>query len=191
MKWILMLLGFGLSGLLYVQWEIFYEQAPQPASRGGDFPAVEKGLAVQSEIDGFVLDDQAAFEEISRRPLFIESRRPPESASEEVAPPVAPKGLNGLDLNTVLITPQRTVAWVKDAKSSELVRLGPGGEVRGWTVKAVQPDRLLLIAGKETAELELRKFPAQAAPATPPVQPKAKVRSLPKKNVPRNRMPRR
>ena len=186
MKWVLILLGFGLGSLLYVQWEIFHEQPPQPASRSGDSPAVEKGLAVQSVIDAFVLDDPAAFEEISRRPLFVESRRPPESTPKEVAPPEAKKELNGLDLKTVLITPQRTVAWLMDAKSSELVRLEPGGKVRGWTVEAVQPDRLLLIAGEETAELVLRKFPAQAAPVAPPVRQKAQ--QLPKKTVPRNRM---
>ncbi len=190
MKAVLLLLVLGLSGLLYVQWEMTPEQAPGPIPQSG----AERSEAVEPKAaaEDLVLGDPLAFDVISQRPLFTEERRPPEDAPAAVAVPEQSEDLKGLDLSTVLITPQKTVAWVKDAKSSELIRLEPGKKIRGWTVQAVQPSRLLLGTGKETAELELREFPAEVTPPRPPARPRRPAaRPTSKRPVPPNREPRR
>ena len=187
MKAVLLLLVLGLSGLLYVQWEVAPEQAPLPVIQRGAVPSDGGEPALQAAAEDFALSDPQAFDVISQRPLFAEGRRPPEDAPAEVGAPEQKEDLKGLDLSTVLITPQLSVAWVKDAKSSDLIRLEPGKKIRGWTVQAVQPDRLLLATGTETAELELREFPAEAAPRPPvrPVRPGARAPS--KRRTPPNR----
>ena len=188
MKAVLLLLVLGLSGLLYVQWEVAPEQAPPPVLQRGAAPSDGGEPASQAAAEDFALSDPQAFDVISQRPLFAEGRRPPEDAPAEVIAPEQKEDLKGLNLSTVLITPQVSVAWVKDAKSSDLIRLEPGKKIRGWTVQAVQPDRLLLASGTETAELELREFPAEAAPA-PPARPGARKPS--KRRTPPNRRKRR
>jgi hypothetical protein len=185
MRAVLLLLVLGLSGLLYVQWELAPEQAPSLAPQRGAAPS--EGVEPKVAAEDFALGDPQAFDEISQRPLFTEGRRPPEDVPQEVVAPEQKEGLKGLNLSTVLITPRESVAWVKDAKSSELIRLEPGKKIRGWTVQAVQPDRLLLASGTETSELELREFPAEAAPRPPvrPVRPGARAPS--KRRSPPNR----
>ena len=171
MKVVPLILVLGLSGLLYVQWEVAPEQAPLPIPQPGAPPSDGEVPAAQAAAENFALGDPQAFDEISQRPLFVEGRRPPEDAPVEVGAPEQMEDLKGLDLSTVLITPRETVAWVKDANSSEQIRLEPGKKIRGWTVQAVQPDRLLLASGKKTAELELREFPAEAVPPRLPARP--------------------
>ena len=184
MRAVLLLLVLGLSGLLYVQWELAPEQAPSLAPQRGAAPS--EGVEPKLAAEDFALGDPQAFDVISQRPLFAEGRRPPEDVPQEVVAPEQKEGLKGLNLSTVLITPRESVAWVKDAKSSELIRLEPGKKIRGWTVQAVQPDRLLLASGTETSELELREFPAEVKPAPrPPVRPGARAPS--KRRTPPNR----
>ncbi len=193
MKAVLLLLALGLSGLLYVQWAIAPEQAPSPIPQRG--AAHSEAVEPKAGAEDLALGDPQAFDVISQRPLFTQERRPPEDAPAAVAVPEQREDLKGLDLSTVLITPQQTVAWVKDAKSSELIRLEPGKKIRGWTVQAVQPSRLLLATGKETAELELREFPAEVAPPRPPARRarprRTGARPASKRPVPPNRKPRR
>jgi hypothetical protein len=169
MNTVLLLLAIGLSGLLYVQWEIAPERAPPPPPRHGETPAgAGEGVDAGAQADDFTLGDPASFDVISQRPLFIEGRRPEDAEVPEAVGPQQKEPLQGLDLTTVLITPDERTAWVKDAQTGELTRLLPGKQIRGWTVQAVEPDRLLLEAGGEKSELELREFKDMAA--APPVQ---------------------
>jgi hypothetical protein len=132
------------------------------------------------------LDAADAFDVISQRPLFVEGRLPPDTTPAVEAPTVNDTALQGLDLNAVLITPDATVAWVKDQKAGEIVRLEPGGKIRGWTVQAVKPGMLLLAAGERSAEIQLREFPAQAAPVAQP-KPEPTKRSRPQRQNPRRK----
>lgn len=192
MKAVLLLLVLGLSVLLYVQWEIAPEQAPRVVPGRGT-PAPDGGVAASgAAAEDFTLGDPRAFDVISRRPLFVEGRRPPEDGPPQAAAPERNEDLEGLDLSTVLITPREAVAWVKDAKSGGWIRLEPGKKIRGWTVQAVQPERLLLVSGTETAELELREFPAEAVAPRPPARPQRRSpRPQSKRPVPPNMKPRR
>lgn len=181
-----MVLLVGLGGLLYVQWEIAPVQAP------GRMPsrsiAQSGGQEVKStQLDfAITLDAADAFDVISQRPLFIEGRRPPDTLPVVQEPTVTDTALQGLDLSAVLITPESKVAWVKDQKAGEFVRLEPGKKIRGWTVQEVQPGMLLLAAGERTAEIQLREFPAKAAPVAQKT-PKPAKRPRPQRRTPRRK----
>jgi len=177
MNAVLLLLAIGLSGLLYVQWEVAPEQAPTPPPRHGTVSEQgdeQDAAGGQQEI--FTLGDPETFDVISQRPLFTEGRRPPDAEGQEPEVPQQKEPIQGLALTTVLITPRETVAWVKDAQEGGLIRLQPGKDIRGWTVKAIESDRLLLESDGETAELELRKFKEMAVlPPTQLARPGARV----------------
>ena len=75
-----------------------------------------------------------------------------------------------MDLSAVVITGGVTSAWVKPPGSGDLIRLRLGDDLEGWSVKEIQPDRLVLERQGERDELPLRDF-AAAPPAMPPTPP--------------------
>ena len=180
MRTVLLLLLAGLGGLLYIQWQIAPVQEPGrlpardvPAPGGEDVKSTQVDFAI-------TLDAAEAFDVISKRPLFVEGRRPPEELPTVQEPVVKDMDLQGLDLKAVLITPQLTVAWVKDQKTGAIDKVKPGKKIRGWTVQAVKPDLLMLSSGERTAELQLREYPAKAAPAAKP-KPRTAKRTRPQR----------
>lgn len=185
MRVVLILLLVGLGALLYVQWEIAPVQAPgRMPSRTMAQPGGQEVKSTKVDF-AITLDPPDAFDVISQRPLFVEGRRPPDTTLPVVPEPeVNDSALQGLDLSAVLITPNSSVAWVKDQTAGELVRLEPGRKIRGWTVRAVMPDMLWLAAGEQTAEIQLREFPAQAASVAQKT-PKPAKRPRPQKRTPR------
>lgn len=89
------------------------------------------------------------------RPLFVASRRPPDAPAKPREEAKAPKlaDVSDLKLLAIFIDGMAASALV-DAKGSSL-RLALGDEVRGWRVRAIGADHLVLEAGAETRRLAL------------------------------------
>ena len=170
MKGLAVSLALVLGLTLFAEWYLAPVTAPQlvphptPAPAGRSDPAgVGQGFVVP-------LDDSASYEVIAQRPLFSDTRRPAVAEeSEESAPEVVTEGVEGLDLNAVIITTDETVALVRDAKTGDTRRVQTGQEVRGWTVEDIDPGSLRLKLGDKTATIVLREF-GPSAPAQPPKQ---------------------
>jgi general secretion pathway protein N len=105
-----------------------------------------------------------------KRPLFEKSRRPVEPPSAPPPKPVAPAPMvsagppadeNALTLlGVVLGSRGRTVALLKRNKGGQTVRAEEGDVVEGWTVKQIEPQRVLLNHGQR--EIALQLFRKQA-----------------------------
>ncbi len=177
MKPALVILVVALGALLALQWlgwppdreaassdDSGTSAAPVPA------PAVESPLDLLSppeDIEDYVV--------VVERPLFLPDRRPPsedEADQEADVPVVDDAALRGLDLNAVIMTPGRVVAWVRNPAEKELQDLELGDEINGWNVKEIQADRLVLERQGQTDTLTLRDYqnmpPPRPAVRIPP-----------------------
>jgi hypothetical protein len=174
MKPVLFGLALVLGTLLAIQWQSWAPNAalppppvPQPAAAGDGGQAADP-------LDPFALEPppKSEYASVVERPLFLPERRPPPDEPEEE--PVAEEPmteLDGVDLTAVVITPAVVSAWVSGPQSKEVKRLRLGDDYLGWTVKTIEPARLVLERQGETDELPLRDYtnaPARIPPTRLP-----------------------
>ena len=89
----------------------------------------------------FTMAPASHFEEILRRPIFSPTRRPPpELKAAPESPPVAPD----LVLAGIILSGQERIAIAFEESTKEAVRLGEGTDYRGWTVKEILSDWVVL-----------------------------------------------
>jgi len=108
--------------------------------------------------------------EVSARPLFAQTRRPPPPV--QIAAAVAPTRpvptTNGMVLLGILRDHTKVVALVTLPGDQHPRRVVPGASLGDWVVKAISTDRLLLRSGGTNAELVLpRPVPSQTQPTGP------------------------
>lgn len=115
----------------------------------------------------FKLPDEANYEDILERPLFVEGRRPPSDEPEEEAPtPVQPDlPAPKLSLVGVYITPKGTTALVRNIATKDTVRVRLGDRFEGWEVSEIDDQRLVLKKQNDEHVFELRDY---SKPAPPP-----------------------
>jgi general secretion pathway protein N len=161
-----------LVGVLALQWRGWSADALVPAPPAAPAAAASDGAAPVSA-DGLLLEapPKEDYASVVERPLFLPDRRPPpdEPEAEPIAEPEQLTELDGLDLTAVVITPTVVSAWVRDPQAPELARLRLGDDFSGWTVKTIEPARLVLERQGETHELHLRDY-AKAPPPIPPTR---------------------
>lgn len=140
----LILLCLALGGLLYYL-------AAEPLSIRPP-SAIERSARELPELSKFSAreeTDLAAFEETVSRPLFAESRRPPDA--DTTAPPIeaepvpAPK-IKAKPLRHTLIgifmLEDNKLALLRANRKGAIVRVGVGDEVDGWKVVAITPEQI-------------------------------------------------
>jgi hypothetical protein len=170
-----------IGGLLAYQWKDW--PPPNPAARPVGQAPVAAGAAGEADPDPLARlsppEPRDAYAAVIERPLFRPERKPPdpdENEPEQPEPePEVATTLDGMDLSAVVITGGVTSAWVKPPGSGDLIRLRLGDDLEGWSVKEIQPDRLVLERQGERDELPLRDF-AAAPPAMPPTPTPARPR---------------
>lgn len=106
------------------------ELAPAAASAPAALPALE------------------TFAEIAQRPLFTPGRRP-----SPTTPVAAPQGLR---LEGVIVMGAEKRAIIKQA-DGHTARLGEGDTIGEWTVRRIDPDHVLLVAGDRRLDLTPRR----------------------------------
>lgn len=107
---------------------------------------------------------------LTTRPLFRQTRRPPEVPVREEMPPteqtppvpsalqVSSEQVPALQhrLTAVVITGDETVAYLVDLGNLELIRLRKGDQIDGWTLHELFPDAVVLGYGaRQQTRLEL------------------------------------
>ena len=178
MKVVLILI---LAGLLWFEWKVAPVRPPPVHIHPAPLSQVEDGGGTEA----WRLGDMADYAVIGEHSLFRPGRKAPAEEEGASTDPQGPQQVEGLDLVAVVITPKGREAWVRDGKARELTPLKEGDSIRGWTVKAVEPDRIVLERGPKEARIPLLQYPEHAEPAAP----KAKQRKRPARRSPLRRMP--
>lgn len=142
---------------------VYLELQRPPASAAISFPQQAPEMpASDAEVQAlFDLPPIDAFSEIAERPVFSPNRRPPDylGEEEELSEP-EPARRRDLDVTVVgIITGPRAVALLQPDSGDRPVPLAEGQTLSGWTLKAIEPFRLVFQRDGEeqTVELEFRE----------------------------------
>jgi len=98
-----------------------------------------------------------AFLVIEQRPLFAATRRPPETDTPEPDGPEPAPLLEGLALTGIIGASGSRIAIVEGSSRSgeSPISLRVGDTIRGWTLEAIEEERIILVKGDERHVLEL------------------------------------
>ena len=180
MKAVLAGIALLLGGVLVMQWKDWPPSPPAPPPPlAADAAAQPENPAVPAGDDFTLSPSREEYAAVTERPLFLPERRPPPDVPEtedELGPDEATE-LDGTDLAAVVITPQLVAGWVRSPDSQELVKLRLGEPFQGWTVKTIEPHRMVFERQGETDELELLDFQNAPVAATP--RPGMPMRRMP------------
>ncbi len=109
----------------------------------------------------------AALGETVGRPLFNQTRRPPEEeldlASVSPTPVAIDTGAN-FTVSAIVITEDESAVLLIHPQSGELTRVAEGETIAGWRLDRVEKDRAIFSKEGESREAALRSF----GPAPPP-----------------------
>ena len=97
----------------------------------------------------------ATFSEITERPLFNQSRKPPVPEQKTTVVKAAPKSPLRLQLEGVAITSESRLAVVRDRNTNTVLHLAPGEKHEGWELISVSDKIATFKRGEQTQQLEL------------------------------------
>ena len=152
MRALLSLLCLGLALLLVSE---FYHGTGAASLAGRDR---EKSLAnpPMTEPGPLRFPPLSTYREITERPLFFATRRPPEKP-KHVRTIVTSNNLSMYELSGISISPSVRLAIVHNRTSRTFMRLTIGEDLAGWRVDAINPEKVVLSKDGETAELGLKR----------------------------------
>ncbi len=144
---------------------VYMELNADPDFRAAGVPAAPPSEAVplaQTAPD-FAMPSLDDFSEIVERPLFLDTRRPPEPTEE---PPKVRPGVkrNLFALRGVIITAADRVALIEHLRSRELIRASEGQIIYDWRVHSILRDRVILRQAGATEEIKLEDSPESRGP---------------------------
>jgi hypothetical protein len=144
-------------------------------------PQKHKSAAVAGPLR-VTLPPLAALSETIERPLFSETRRPPEVESDDalVSPAEAPVEPSAkFVLFAIIITDDERAVLVANPQGGEPIRVAEGDTIAGWQLDSVKNDRAIFSMEGEIQEVALRTF----GPPPPP-RPQRPTATPPRANSP-------
>lgn len=176
-----------LAGILAFQWVGRTSVTPS------DAPLSETGMvdSISPQTQPDLLDrldtgePRDHYASIVERPLFRPDRRPPPPNDERSDSDISQEDadLSAFDLDAVLITPDTLSAWVRDPAQPKLRRIRIGDDLLGWSVIAIEPERVLVERQGRQDTLILRDY-SKASPVTAPPAPVRKSLPRPSSRTP-------
>jgi len=164
---ILLSICLGLSFLIFRQAEVGLPLPDlSPAARPASPASVASAAAGPASLDLPRLEPIGAFAEVVERPVFFQTRRPPDPEAEP--PPqaeAAPKA--DFVLSGLILSGKERLALLRPVRSATVERVHEGEEIEGWLVQAVKADRVVLKRGETVQEIRLEDKP-------PPPKPKSR-----------------
>ncbi|MEP7206589.1 MAG: hypothetical protein ABI920_06600 [Casimicrobiaceae bacterium] len=150
---------------------------PAAAAAPESVPAVAKAVdAVPAVLPEYgITGSLESHQETVERPLFVPTRRPAPTPTQEVPKPTMPKGQFALTGTTVV--DGKGTAFLREVKGGKFRRVQQGDTINGMRVSEVNHDRVKFVMGDESEELTLKVAvnpkPTPGIPVAPPGPPTA------------------
>jgi hypothetical protein len=142
-----------LAGVLALELGAGPYRPPDESAVAGEPPAPE----VNVDLVAVTPPEQATYDEVLSRPLFVRGRQPPsEQPADLVEAPVA-QDMADVRLEGIIVTEDKRVALARIQSENRLERVFEGSTFRGWDVTAIRPDRVVLRQDEREHELPLLK----------------------------------
>ena len=110
----------------------------------------------QAQKANFTAPGLAAFSEITERPLFRQDRQPPPEVERS---PTAARTLSPLrlQLEGVAITPESSIAVMRDLSNNKTLHLAKGMKHQGWELTEITDTVATFTRGAQNQEFTLKK----------------------------------
>lgn len=123
-------------------------------------PSDSRQIAVNTQNSppmSFTIADLEDYQEITERPLFYATRRPPPPEAPEVAVQEEPEEEKpiALTLIGVMVVSDSKIALVQNDDTNKVIRLKPGEEIENWQLQTINANSIVLNKNDETKELPL------------------------------------
>ena len=171
-SFLLLLACAAAGGALYLQRQDgLFASPPAPIAQAEMITVTDRPLVIDVSFP-----DRASFDEIAERPLFSETRSPPEPPPpppKEAEPP-PPLERDLFTLMGVAISGAERVAIVRSKKSGSIQQVAVGDELDGWRVDRIETKKVVFVNGndEETVEMQDISGPDAGRPgARPPRRP--------------------
>ena len=160
---VLLLICLALAALVYDELSSPDNDLPKPALAAGA-PAPVSLPKADEVAPG--LPPMETLAEVTERPLFTATRRPPppDAVQENIG------NASSFVLLGIVISKGERLAIVRHGRPPTAARLTEGQTIEGWTVQSIAPDRVVLKNADNEQSLKLKdlKEPPPGAPAGPP-----------------------
>jgi len=119
--------------------------------------------ATATELAALQIPPVVAYSEIRERPLFSDSRRPPQQAVQ------AKDSVRAVQLSTnwkvtgIAVAGDNSFVHLEGIRDRKTVRLQVGMPLDGWNLQEISPDQIVFGLGGESVTLRLHKDPAESA----------------------------
>jgi general secretion pathway protein N len=163
-----------LAVILAVQWALWSPEigavATDTAQSQANAPAAEAPIGGDLLTRLAAAESKDSYASIIERPLFRPDRKPepPPEALPKQESAAERQALDTIDLTAVLISPSAVSAWVTDPGKPRPQRLRIGDEFKGWAVREILEDRVVLERQGERNALVLRDYSKMPPPAASP-----------------------
>ena len=136
---------------------------PEAATDSGTMDLGSSGSNTDESISitpVYTLSEPEAFHDLSERPLFLASRRPPEPVPEKKKPKPRQKVTRRPEFTVSAIVRERNrwIAFVETVGKPPAVEVQVGSVVAGWEVARIDAGGVVLRKGKQRIELTLRSY---------------------------------
>ncbi len=149
-------------GCMALAWLVYHDLVALPYEsqpKGVENPAPQALPTLTAETQ-FLMPSIGAFRETIQRPIFSQSRRPPEK--EQVAEKTsAPNAELDLIVRGIVFSAAERIAFVspKDnrsvSRSTPILQLSEGAEYKGWTVAEIAPKEVTFRQNDRDVSLKL------------------------------------
>jgi general secretion pathway protein N len=165
---VLMVLCLCLAVIIYEELDrpLLESSANASAARAGPSAAPPKPVA------SFSMPALRDYTEVTARPLFVQSRRPPPQASR--GPPMQ---VSAFTLVGIIVSDHSSYALVEFGQPPKLTRIREGQDLAGWTVEEILPTKVVLRHSDIREDIKPKDRPPRtpqrtgAVPPSPPQPP--------------------
>ncbi|MEM7224702.1 MAG: hypothetical protein AAF495_17120 [Pseudomonadota bacterium] len=151
--WLLMGLLALCAGLGWLAYDRLHA-APQAIADVAPDAKVDQSVTELPATPTFNLPPASRFSAISERPLFSQTRRPPDVAAVETTSEVAAVDL-GVTLQGIVVAGPNQIAIFKDAATGEMLRLKRNDRFKGWQLSQVTGAGVVFSNNDREQRLEL------------------------------------
>jgi type II secretory pathway component PulC len=148
-----------LAGLIYEELD---RPAIEPAANAASARPTADQPVVPTAAPNFAMPLLRDYAEVTARPLFSETRRPPPEVSR--GPPVQPSSFT---LIGIIVSENGRHALIEHGQPPRLDRVIEGQEFQGWTIETILPGKVVIRHANTREDIKPKDKPARTPQQRP------------------------
>jgi hypothetical protein len=150
------LLGLTCAALAGIIYEELDQPALEPAANAALAPPAVRQSATPVSAPSFTMPLLRSYAEVTARPLFLETRRPPPEVSR--GPPAQPSSFTMIG---IIRSESGGHALIEHGQPPRLDRLVEGQDLDGWTIERILPGKVVIRYGNTREDIKPKDKPTR------------------------------